>query len=314
MGNSERQYELQEPLVSVIIPAFRSDKTLWEAVKSVLHQKYHCIQLIVCDDGTDNFKKNELENAIQNENPSVLCTVIHQSENIGTVQNLNAGLEKATGDWILLLAADDTLADENVLFALIQQARQKDTNWIVPLTALCDNTMKLTRETHPTADIQAEIATGDMYALFKRLCLGCCLPSSGTLFRRRLLLEDGGFNSQYRLVEDWPLFLSLIRKGITPDISEKLVVLHRGGGVSRRQASKNCTYQRDLLNVMQTEILPSLSQLEEEDRRLVLQRIRDKEAIFQWRFSLTSKLDRFIWVLAHMDVILRRFVFRGNTK
>lgn len=306
MDYSEVQMGHKRPQVSVLVPAYRSGDALQRAVRSVLRQDYPNLQLIVCDDGTEKFDKDGLEADICRERAGISHHIIHQQENVGTVRNLNAGLERAQGEWILPLAADDLLADTTVISKLMRQASERNLDWVIPQTELCDERMNRSGKIFPTEPVQADIAAGNMQRLFYRLCLECCIPSSGSLLRRHLLLDMGGFNSKFRLVEDWPLFLSLIRRSVCPQVSDEVAVLHRAGGVSEKRAARNRAYQQDLILVMQTEIKPFLQNLDEQDRQKVLQQIRDKEGIFQWRFSCTTWKDRLTWGAMHTDTILRR--------
>ncbi len=306
MDHSEVQMGHKESQVSVIVPAYRSEAVLERAVQSVLKQDYPNLQLIVCDDGTEAFDKDGLDAFIRREGVGIAYHIIHQRENVGTVRNLNAGLEYAQGDWILPLAADDLLVDSTVISKLVHQAAKSGLDWIIPRTELCDEGMNRSGEIIPSESVQTDVAAGNMQGLYRKLCFECCLPSSGSLFRRQLLLDMGGFNSRFRLVEDWPLFLSLIRRGVCPQISNEVAVLHRAGGVSGRRAARNRMYQQDLILVMQMEIKPFLQDLDEEDRQKVCRQISDKEVVFQWRFSCTTWKDRLIWVAMHADTILRK--------
>lgn len=306
MDCSEVQMGHKRPQVSVIVPAYRSGDVLQRAVRSVLKQDYPNLQLIVCDDGTEAFDKDGLDAFIRREGAGISYHIIHQQENVGTVRNLNAGLECAQGEWILPLAADDLLADSTVISKLMRQAAERNLDWVIPRTELCDERMNRSGEIIPAEPVRTEITAGNMQGLLRRLCFECCLPSSGSLLRRQLLLNMGGFNSKFRLVEDWPLFLSLIRRGVCPQVSDEVAVLHRAGGVSGRQAARNRAYQQDLMLVMQTEIKPFLQNLDEQDRRKVLRQIGDKEAVFQWRFSCTTWKDRLTWGVMHAGTILRK--------
>ncbi len=127
--------------VNVIIPAYRSGAVLEMAVQSVLRQNYSNLQLIVCDDGTEGFDKDELETLIRKKREGIPYYIIHQQENIGTVRNLNIGLEHTQGEWVFLLAADDLLADSTVISRLVCQAMESNLDWVIPRTELCDTKM-----------------------------------------------------------------------------------------------------------------------------------------------------------------------------
>lgn len=93
-------------LVSVIMPVYKTEKYLLTAVDSVLHQSYQNIEFILVDDGSpDNCPAICDALAAEHEN----ITVVHK-ENGGLSTARNAGIEKATGRYVLFLDSDDTLS------------------------------------------------------------------------------------------------------------------------------------------------------------------------------------------------------------
>lgn len=299
----------ERPFISVLVPSYYSDKTLPETLDSILAQTFHSWQLIVCDDGTVGFDPAVLELQIQERLPEG-CTarIIGHPKNVGTVRNLNAALREATGQWVMLLAADDVLAEARTLEKLSAVAENTAKPWIVSRTELCDEVLHHTGKFSPV-DMES-LREKTAAVLNEKLCIGCILPSTGNLYRRALLEELGGFDEAYRLVEDWPTFLKLTRAGITPELCTEVSVLHRGGGVSWSSAARNQTYQRDLIETMRQEILPHLEKLSEKDRCSVRHRCEDKAAIYELRFERRGFWPRLKWLFQHGGVIARKMIER----
>ena len=94
---------MNEQLISVIIPVYNAEKFICRCVESVQAQTYMRWQMILVDDGSkDNSYKlcrefAELDDRIQ---------VIHQ-ENAGAGAARNAGLDKAIGQYVVFVDADD---------------------------------------------------------------------------------------------------------------------------------------------------------------------------------------------------------------
>ena len=90
--------------VTIAIPTFNRANTVCNAIESVLSQTYSNIEIIVSDNASidDTFKiiSSYTDNNI---------TILRQSVNIGMVGNWNACLEKASGDYFILLSDDDLL-------------------------------------------------------------------------------------------------------------------------------------------------------------------------------------------------------------
>ncbi|WP_096203109.1 glycosyltransferase family 2 protein [Bacillus sp. FJAT-45350] len=91
-------------LVTVIMPAYNSEKYIEESIESVLLQTYSNIELIVLDDGsTDNTIKiiEKLSSKDQRIN------LYKNERNLGVSETRNKGISMAKGEWIAFLDSDD---------------------------------------------------------------------------------------------------------------------------------------------------------------------------------------------------------------
>ena len=84
--------------ISVIIPAYNAAKYIKRCIVSLLEQTYKNIEIIVVNDGSDD---NTLEMAKQYN------IIVLDKENGGVSSARNSGLNKATGDYICFVDADD---------------------------------------------------------------------------------------------------------------------------------------------------------------------------------------------------------------
>jgi glycosyltransferase involved in cell wall biosynthesis len=89
-----------EPLVSVIIPNYNYSQYLAMAIESVLSQTYKKIEIIVVDDGSTDNSLEILSSYLSD------ITLVSQS-NSGVSSARNAGLVKASGEYVCFLDSDD---------------------------------------------------------------------------------------------------------------------------------------------------------------------------------------------------------------
>lgn len=298
-------------LVSVLIPSYHSGEKLIRAIDSVLRQSYRPLQLIVCDDGTEDFDSSAVEGYIAERANKVDFAVFHQAENLGTVRNLNTALVNAAGGWIIPLAADDVFGSEQAVSKLVRQISGSGHRWLIARTELCSERMEQSGQVVPSEADLALISEGDVQAIYHRLCESCFLPSSGAVYERRLLDEAGGFDEHYQLVEDWPLYLKLIRLNHIPAVSDEVCVLHGDGGTSRHRAGKNQRYQQDLIQVMEREILLHMELLGKDKQREICRTIEMKRAVYQYRFASRTVGEKLGWIITHPGVLARKLVKRG---
>ncbi|MEC4020468.1 bifunctional glycosyltransferase/CDP-glycerol:glycerophosphate glycerophosphotransferase [Streptomyces sp. H27-D2] len=94
------------PRFSVIVPVFKVQAYLQECLESVLVQSFADFELIAVDDCSPDACGAIIDEAAARD-PRV--TAVHLGENVGLGRARNAGIERATGDYLIFLDSDDTL-------------------------------------------------------------------------------------------------------------------------------------------------------------------------------------------------------------
>ncbi|KAF3465725.1 bifunctional glycosyltransferase family 2 protein/CDP-glycerol:glycerophosphate glycerophosphotransferase [Streptomyces sp. Tu 3180] len=100
------------PRFSVIVPAYQVQAYLPECLESVLSQSYADLELIAVDDCSPDACGAVIDEFAARD-PRVRA--VHLPENTGLGPARNAGMERATGDYLVFLDGDDTLAPDALL-------------------------------------------------------------------------------------------------------------------------------------------------------------------------------------------------------
>ena len=128
--------------VSIIIPVYNSEKTIKKTIDSVVNQTYDELEIIIINDGsTDNTAKiiNEIDDKRLKQ--FVIC-------NSGVSNARNVGIDKATGEFLMFVDADDYL-DLNAVEILIEIMNENDVD-IIRFNAFTENeNNKLKRLEYP---------------------------------------------------------------------------------------------------------------------------------------------------------------------
>ncbi|ARV61662.1 capsule biosynthesis protein CapI [Nostocales cyanobacterium HT-58-2] len=102
------------PLVSIIINCFNQGCYLERSVNSVLSQSFSDIECLIVDDGsTDNTR--HIAEQLMNLDERVKY---YYKENGGLPSSRNFGIQKAQGEWIQCLDADDWIHEDKIRFQL----------------------------------------------------------------------------------------------------------------------------------------------------------------------------------------------------
>lgn len=95
------------PTVTVVVPCYNYGHFLPTAVTSVLRQPGVEVEVIVIDDASTDGSASVARHLAESD--ARVHAILH-TDNQGHIATYNEGLEQATGDYLVLLSADDALA------------------------------------------------------------------------------------------------------------------------------------------------------------------------------------------------------------
>lgn len=244
-----------DPLVSVITPSYESPD-LYATIDSVLVQTYPRIEFIIIDDGSEVFDAAAIQAYIDEHNRGNIHSVILQNdENRGTVYTMNRGLKTCTGEYIVSLAGDDQFFDRNVVEDIVSEFLRTKALVLTGKRMVFDEHMQQPLYIRPTPKERKMIRDkqpGELFEIMtkRNYIMGCCTARSRQCLERYGLLDE-----EYRIIDDYPDYMRLLREGVQIIFFDRFFIRYRSGGLS---ASKNVSdvYIKDSDLILEKEILP----------------------------------------------------------
>jgi glycosyltransferase involved in cell wall biosynthesis len=186
--------------ISVVIPAFNASKYIGETIQSVLRQTLPADEVVVIDDGSTD----DTSAIAAGFGPPVRVIRIPNSK---LPSARNRGVEEAKGEWIAFIDADDLWADNKLERQMQELSRHPEadlcyTGRIVlvqsPVSTILGDIIKVP----PGATIAHEMLQTNKF------------PPSCVVIRRSTFLAVGGHDTSFHYVEDWDLWLRLLKAGV----------------------------------------------------------------------------------------------------
>ena len=119
-------YQMEERLVSVIIPVYNVKLFLRECLESVLRQTYEKVEIILVDDGSTD-GSGELCDEYAKLKRNVI--VIHQ-EHLGVSVARNRGIEATRGEFVSFVDADDICFEDMIAYLMNGIMNQKNISFV----------------------------------------------------------------------------------------------------------------------------------------------------------------------------------------
>ncbi len=184
---------MSRPTLTVVIPCYNAARFVCDAVRSVLDQADESVECLVIDDGSTDRSSDLVVETFGSR-----VRVVRQ-DNAGVARARNRGLLEAKGDLIVWLDADDLLAPRTL--AGRQQAFADDSQ----LEMLVGQNRIVNVETG-VEQVSPERCNRDY--LVRDLLARTNLPHSNILtFRRSAIQRVGGYDTDFRNVDDFDLWL-----------------------------------------------------------------------------------------------------------
>lgn len=240
------------PILSIIIPLYNCEKYIKQCLDTIFRQEMNEseFEVIVIDDGSkDSGYSLASEYAKRHQNILVM-----KQENQGVACARNNALEKATGDYITFVDADDMLVSGS-LGKLIKIAVDNKADIVkaahkeVPEDAVCEDFSS----SHDNSSIQ--VMTGEEAIVNVTLMKeGYCW---GYLISRKLITDNNlKFPPKVAFMEDWAFITQAILKSRTFVNADVLLYLYRRNSSS---CMANVTTEKMLLGCQAIDIIANLA-------------------------------------------------------
>jgi glycosyltransferase involved in cell wall biosynthesis len=208
----------ENPLVTVLVITYNSSKYVLETLESVKAQTYKNLELIISDDCSSDNTISVCEEWLNSKkNLSFNYRIITTNQNTGTPRNCNRGLNAATGKWVKLIAGDDVLKNDCIKQNF--EHAEKSVNDIALVVSYYsrfkveDNIKKKINGISFSESIVKRINNSSKKQKTLDLIQSKYnFPGCVFFFHRKKILEVGGFDEDFKRIEDLPLLFRILEK------------------------------------------------------------------------------------------------------
>ena len=215
-------------IVTVAVITYYSAATVLDTLDSIVNQTYGAknIELIISDDCSKDNTVQVIELWLKQHQDSFNSVKFFVNKvNEGISKNCNVVWKAATSEWVKSIAGDDLLTtnalddlitftykNENVncIFGLVKRFPVDDVNLYPVENSFSFNFFKL------EANKQFEV-----------LLIGNVPHAPASFIKKNALMEVGYADEEFRLLEDYPLWLKLTKYGYKLHLMDRLVVNYR---------------------------------------------------------------------------------------
>ena len=184
-------------MISIIIPLYNKGKYIKNTIDSILSQNFDDFEIVVVNDGsTDN--SFEIVKGIQSDKIK-----LYTKENGGPASARNMGIQKAVGEWIIILDADDTLESDALEHFQHLTIKHPKCNFFC-----CNHYIQYNGNKQLYSDKYTE---GFIRNNFFSWCIGEFMPVAGACMIKKDLLLKYPFKEKLRRYEDAESLFNIMR-------------------------------------------------------------------------------------------------------
>lgn len=190
-------HDVRRETYDVVIPCFNRERTVEQAVDSVLRQIPAPARIILVDDGSSD-QTAKIVRALEDRHASVQALLLPR--NVGASAARNAGLALARGDWVAFLDSDDVWLPGAVKAMLASASK-------------ADVVVGQFRRIWPcgsSGEPECGWSGGDVLSA---LAITGAVGPSWSIVRRSAALSVAGFDPTYHNCNDWDFYVRLVAAG-----------------------------------------------------------------------------------------------------
>jgi glycosyltransferase involved in cell wall biosynthesis len=193
----------EKPQVTVLMSVYNGEKYLREAIDSILGQTFKDFEYLIIDDGSTDSSSDIIRSYTDSR-----IRLIRNEKNIGLTGSLNKGLKLAKGEYIARMDADDISLPERLEREVAIAGAHPE---ITVVTTGFANFVNSFREDN--RDSVNKGGTDEIEWIgFEDLLEGNKIFHGSVLFKRRDVLDIGGYDERLPKAQDYDLWLRVSRK------------------------------------------------------------------------------------------------------
>jgi glycosyltransferase involved in cell wall biosynthesis len=215
---------MKQPKVSVIMGVYNAEKYLEQAILSILSQTYTNLEFIIINDGSSD-ASHTIASSIKDER-----IILISQDNMGLTKSLNKAIQASTGQLIARQDADDI----SIFNRLEKQVDFLNRN---PSIGLVGSSMFITNSSGTFNEIYNYPSSHE--DLLRAMPHFNPIVHGSVMFRRESIKDVGGYNEDFRYVQDYELWSRYIQKYKIHNIKSPLYARIRDNFCSEEQVDKS---------------------------------------------------------------------------
>lgn len=192
-------FEFDEPLVSIVTPAYNCERFIGETIESVINQTYKNWEMIIVDDGSTDKIGNIVKNYCKRD---IRIKYFWQKNSGRPAVPRNVAIRKAKGKYIAFLDSDDLWVSEKLARQVEYMEKHPDLDLVYGLAKCVGNPLFEGRLVKQPKDVAFCTTFEELFICNSIVCLTVIVRAS-SLQRVGLFNEAPSFVS----AEDWDLWL-----------------------------------------------------------------------------------------------------------
>jgi glycosyltransferase involved in cell wall biosynthesis len=200
--------------VSIILPVYNGEKYLSETIDSIIEQTFADWEIVAVNDGSTDNSHSILQQYKSNLGSKI--KIIDQ-ENSGVSVARNVAIDNSESEYLAFIDADDMWLPEK----LEKQIKILDNNPDVALVYSDLLDLIENKTTRRKQILKRKLQRG---YIFEPLFYFNFIALSSVVLRKEMIEKYGNFDSDYKIIQDYDLFLRIAEKNVIDYVDESLLI------------------------------------------------------------------------------------------
>lgn len=199
------------PRASVVLPAYNSERFLAEAMRSILDQTFHDLELIVVDDASSDGTWRIIRD-FAGQDPRVVP--LRNAENLNLARSLNRGIAAARGRYIVRMDHDDVSMPDRIA----KQVAFLDAN---PGVGIVGSAMQIMDQDGNLLGERRYNLTDE--SIRRRMFIYSPFCHPAIAMRKEVVDRVGGYDHAFNPAEDYELYFRIGMQARLANLDEALL-------------------------------------------------------------------------------------------